>query len=62
MAAVTVPSDFAAQEKKICHCFHFRPFYLLLSDGAKCHNFSFLNVEFQTSFFTLLFHLYQKAL
>ena len=23
VAAVTVPSDFGAQEKKICHCFHF---------------------------------------
>ena len=29
MAAVTVHSDFGAQENKICHCFHFSPFYLL---------------------------------
>ena len=29
MAAVTVCSDFGAQENKICHCFHFLPFYLL---------------------------------
>ena len=28
MAAVTVCSDFGAQEDKICHCFHFFPFYL----------------------------------
>jgi len=28
MAAVTICSDFGAQEKKICHCFHFFPFYL----------------------------------
>ena len=28
MAAVTVHSDFGAQENKICHCFHFVPFYL----------------------------------
>ena len=28
MAAVTVRSDFGAQENKICHCFHFFPFYL----------------------------------
>ena len=28
MAAVTVSSDFGAQEKKICHCFHFFPIYL----------------------------------
>ena len=26
MAAVTVDSDFGAQEKKICHCFYFSPF------------------------------------
>ena len=25
MAAVTIHSDFGAQEKKICHCFHFFP-------------------------------------
>ena len=28
MAAVTVSSDLGVQEKKICHCFHFLPFYL----------------------------------
>ena len=28
MAAVTIYSDFGAQENKICHCFHFSPFYL----------------------------------
>ena len=28
MAAVTVCSDFGAQENKIGHCFHFFPFYL----------------------------------
>ena len=28
MAAVTVHSDFGAQENKICHCFHFFPIYL----------------------------------
>ena len=25
MAAVTIHSDFGAQEKKICHCFYFSP-------------------------------------
>ena len=29
MAAVTICSDFGAQENKICHFFHFSPFYLL---------------------------------
>ena len=28
MAAVTIHSDFVAQENKICHCFHFVPIYL----------------------------------
>ena len=28
MAAVTIHSDFGAQENKICHCFHIFPFYL----------------------------------
>ena len=28
MAAVTICSDFEAQESKICHCFHFFPFLL----------------------------------
>ena len=57
MAEVTVHSDFGAQENKICHCFHFFPFYLPWSDGTGYHDLSFLNVEFQASFFTLLFTL-----
>ena len=28
MAAITVCSDFGAQENKICHCFHFFPINL----------------------------------
>ena len=28
MAAVTICSDFGAQENKICHCFHCLPIYL----------------------------------
>ena len=28
MAAVTIRSDFRAQEEEICHCFHLPPFYL----------------------------------
>ena len=28
LAVVTIFSDFGAQEKKICHCFHFFPFCL----------------------------------
>ena len=29
VAAVTVISDFGAQENKVCHCFHCLPIYLL---------------------------------
>ena len=32
MAAVTIHSDFGAQENKVCHCFHCFPIYLPLSD------------------------------
>ena len=45
MVAVTVYSDFGAQEKKICHGFHFFPIYLPWSDGTGCHDLSFLNVH-----------------
>ena len=31
---------------KVCHCFHCFPIYLPWSDGIRCHNLSFLNVEF----------------
>ena len=40
----------------------FFPFYLLRSDGSRCHDLHFLNVEFQASFFTFLFHFYQEVL
>ena len=33
MSAVTICSDFTAQEEKICHYFHFFPFYSLWSNG-----------------------------
>ena len=44
--AVTVCSDSGAQENKICHCFHLFLIYLPWSDGARCHDLSFPNVEF----------------
>ena len=46
VAAATVCSDSGAQENKVCHCFQFFPFYLPWSDGTRCHDLSFLNVEF----------------
>ena len=37
--------SFWAQENKVCHCFHCFPTYLPWSDGTRCHDLSFLNVE-----------------
>ena len=31
--------------KQISHCFHYFPIYLPWSDGTRCHELSFLNVE-----------------
>ena len=33
-----------------------------MSDGTRCHDLSFLNVEFKANFFTLFFHFHQEAL
>ena len=49
------------KKNKICHCFCFPPFCLPWSD-LRCHDLSFWNVRFQTSFFTLLLLPYQEAL
>ena len=43
MAALTVHSDFGAQENEVCHCF---PIYFPQSDGTRCRDLSILNVEF----------------
>ena len=60
MAAVTIYSDFGAQENKL-----FVKENSIVSSSI-CHELMgpdamilvFLNVEFQASFFTLLFHCY----
>ena len=54
MAAVTVRGDFGAKENKHCHCFHFSPSICQEVMGLDANDL--LNGEFQTSFFTLLFH------
>ena len=46
MAAVTICSDFGAQEDKVSRCFHCFPIYLPWSDGTGCRDLDFLNVEF----------------
>ena len=42
------------KKNEVCHCFHCFPIYLPWSDGARCYDLSFLNAEFQASFYTLL--------
>ena len=46
MAAVTICSDFGAPQNKVSHCFHCFPICLPWSDGTRCNDLSFLNVEF----------------
>ena len=46
MAAVTVHSDFGAQENKVCHYFHLFPIYCHEVMGPDAMIFVFLNVEF----------------
>ena len=46
MAAVTICNTFGAPQNKVCQCFHCFPIYLPWSDGTRCHDLSFLNVEF----------------
>ena len=45
MAAVTICSDFGVPQNKVSHCFHCFPIYLPWSDGTRCRDLSFLNVE-----------------
>ena len=61
VATVTTDSDFGTQENESYHFFQFFPIYLPWSDGTRCHDLSFLNVEFYVSFFTFLFHLHQEV-
>ena len=56
------PSEILEPRKIVCHCFHCFPIYLPWSDGTRCHDLNFLNVEFSANFFTLLFHFDQEAL
>ena len=57
------PSTVILEPKKIVsHGFHYFPIYLPWSDGTWCHDLSFMNIELQANFFTLLFHFHQEAL
>ena len=45
MAAITICSDFGAPKDEVWHCFHCFPIYFPWSDGTRCHDLRFLNVE-----------------
>ena len=64
MAAVTIRSDFGAQENKVCHYFHCLPIYFPWGDGTRCHDLSFLNVKptFSLSSFTFIKRLFISSL
>ena len=65
MATVTICSDFGAPKYKVWHCFHCFPFYLLWSDWTRCHDLSFLNIEFKPTFslssFTFIRKLFSSS-
>ena len=61
MAAVTIHSDFGAQENKIFHCFHFLSFYLPWRMGPDAMNLVFWMWSFKPPF-ALSFHPHQEAL
>ena len=64
MAAVTICSDFGAQEEEICHDFHLFPLYLPCSNGARCHDLSLifsLKLAFSFSSSTLIKRLFRSS-
>ena len=56
-AVILVPKKY-----KVSHYLHCFPIYLPWSDGTRCHDLCFLNVEFKANFFTFLFHFHQEGL
>ena len=58
MDAVTICSDFEAQENRVFHCF---PIYLLQVMGLDAM-ILVLNVDFEASIFSLLCHFHQEGL
>ena len=63
MAAIAICIGFGAPENKVSHCFHCWAIYLPWSDGTRCHDLSFLNVEptFSLSSFTFIKRLFSSS-
>ena len=66
MAAVTICSDFGAQENKVCHCFQCFLICLPWSDGNRCHDLTFwmlsFNPVFSLSSFTFIKKVFSSSL
>ena len=65
MAAITICSDFGAQENKVCHFFHCFPIFLPWSDGTGCHDLVFWMLSFKPTFslscFTFIKRLFSSS-
>ena len=65
MVAITICSDFGAQKNKVSHCFHCFPIYFPWSDGTRCRDLRFLNVEHKPTFslspFTFIKRLFSSS-
>ena len=48
-------------KNNVWHCINCYHIYFPWSDGTRCHDLRFLNVEFLANFFTLLFHYHRQA-
>ena len=62
MAAVTVHSDFGAQENEICHCFHFPPNYSHEVKGSDAMTIVFSMLSFKPAFSLSSFTFIKKLL
>ena len=66
MAAVTIYSDFGAEENKVCHCFHCLPIYLPWCDGLDAMILVFWMLSFKSIFslssFTFIKRLFSSSL
>ena len=60
MAAVTICSDFGAQENKVCHCFHCFLIYLPWSDGLDAMIFVFWMLSLKPTFSLCTFTFIKK--
>ena len=60
--AVTISSEFGAQEDKVCHCFHGFPIYLPWSDGTRHHDLHIIwMLSFKSAFSLSSFTFIKRA-